>query len=121
MIYHLTDRAAWDDARARGEYSAASLESEGFIHCSTRDQVVDVANQLYRGAADLLVLCIEENRLRAELRWEAPAHPKPLSDSGARGNSLFPHLYGVLNLDAVVEVCELSECETGYALPRGTP
>ncbi|MDE2776180.1 MAG: DUF952 domain-containing protein [Chloroflexota bacterium] len=121
MIYHLTDRAAWDDARARGEYSAASLVSEGFIHCSTRDQLLAVANDFYRGEADLLALCIDENRLRAELRWEAPSHPNPLSDSGVSGSSLFPHLYGVLNLDAVVEVYELSERETGYALPRGIP
>lgn len=117
MIYHITERAAWDDARARGEYSAPSLESEGFIHCSTRDQVLDVANDFYRGEADLLILCIDELRLRAELRWEAPAHPKPSEVRRVNSDGLFPHLYGVLNLDAVVAVHDFRETETGFALP----
>ena len=117
MIYHITDRAAWDDARARGEYSAPSLASEGFIHCSTHNQVLKVANDFYRGEADLLLLCIDENRLRAELRREAPAHPKPLEINRVKTDRLFPHLYGVLNLDAVVAVYDFRETETGFALP----
>lgn len=121
MIYHLSDRAAWDVAQARGKYSAPSLESEGFIHCSTSDQVEGVANDFFRGEADLLLLCIDENKLHAELRREAPAHPKPLDVSRVNTDRLFPHLYGVLNLDAVVAVYELSERDAGFALPPGLP
>ena len=121
MIYHITSRSAWAEARRHGEYRAPSLKSEGFIHCSTRKQALDVANDFYRGQSDLLLLCIDEGRLRAELRWEAPAHPKPLKDSGASGDSLFPHLYGILNLDAVVAAHEFNEGASGFALPPDLP
>ena len=121
MIYHIASRSAWEEAQTHGQYSAPSLQSEGFIHCSTRDQVLDVANEFYRGQPDLLLLCIDANRLRAELRWEAPAHPKPLETSRASSATRFPHLYGLLNLDAVLVVHELSEGAYGFAPPLGMP
>ncbi len=121
MIYHITSRAAWDEARAQNEYSAPSLENEGFIHCSKREQALDVANDIYRGGADLVLLCIDEINLRAELRWEAPAHPKPRDGVGARDDSVFPHLYGVLNLDAVVAVFDFNQSESGFTLPPDLP
>lgn len=119
MIYHIAGRAAWAEAQTRGHYSAPSLDNEGFIHCSTRDQLLQVANDFYRGETEMLVLCIEESKLGQELRWEAPAHPKPLNARETAEDSLFPHLYGVLNLDAVSAVYELNEGASGFALPTG--
>ena len=121
MIVHITSRAAWAEARKRGQYSAPSLQSEGFIHCSTRDQVLQVANDFYRGQANLLLLCIEEDSLDSELRWEAPAHPKASTTEPKADLSLFPHLYGELNLDAVVAAIDFNESEAGFALPPGMP
>ena len=60
MIYHITKRAAWEQSLTKGHYSASSLDSEGFIHCSTRDQVLGVAQDLFRGQSDLVLLCINE-------------------------------------------------------------
>lgn len=121
MIYHITGRSAWVDAQKRGSYHAPSLESEGFIHFSTREQLLSVANSFYRGETDLLVLCIDEGKLAADLRWEAPAHPQPPKNSAINSDVLFPHLYGPLNFDAVLQVHDLIEVETGFALPRGLP
>jgi len=119
VIYHITSRAAWARAQTQGHYSAPSLESEGFIHFSTRDQVLQVANDFYRGQADLLLLCIDESRLASELRWEAPAHPTPEAAHKREQDAPFPHLYGVLNLDAVVAVYDFHAGRTGFALPPG--
>ena len=121
MIYHITSGAAWAQAQMRGQYRAPSLASEGFIHCSTREQVVTVADAFYRGQADLLLLCIDEGKLGGELRWEAPAHPEARESEQAADRSLFPHLYGGLNLDAVVAVVDFSETDSGFALPPGLP
>lgn len=121
MIYHITTGSAWTEAQQRGSYRAPSLASEGFIHCSTRAQVVDVADNIYRGESDLLLLCIDEGRLGAELRWEAPAHPQPPKGSAVDSDVLFPHLYGPLNLDAVTAVHDLSEGASGFTLPPGLP
>ncbi len=117
MIYHIAEREAWIVAKARGSYRPPSLASEGFIHCSRKDQVLAVANDFYRGRANLLLLCIDESKLAAELRWEAPAHPQPVSAGATSAQAAFPHLYGALNLESVVEVFDLVEADGGYALP----
>lgn len=44
MIFHITTQMAWDDTKNSGEYRAASVLTEGFIHCSTLAQVLPVAN-----------------------------------------------------------------------------
>lgn len=103
MILHITSKSEWADAQARGEYTAPSLASEGFIHCSTEKQILNVANAFYRGRTDLVVLNLAEDRIKPELKWEAPAGPPAENISEA---DLFPHIYGPINLDAVASVLD---------------
>jgi uncharacterized protein (DUF952 family) len=99
LIFHITSKAEWLAAQERGEYVAPSLQSEGFIHCSTEKQVLHVANAFYRGRTDLMLLQIDEAKLNSELKWEPPAGlPAP----GHFPADLFPHIYGPINLMAVV-------------------
>ncbi len=123
MIYHITSRSRWAQAQAAGLYRAPSLESEGFIHCSRLDQVLDVANNFYRDQSDLLLLCIEEGELESELRWEAPAHPKPITAGAIAATARFPHLYGPLKVGAVTAVMALEATADGdtFTLPSGLP
>ncbi len=121
MIYHITSGAAWAQAQMRGQYRAPSLASEGFIHCSTRDQVPGVANEFYRGKADLRLLCINADKLKCELRWEAAAHPDGVMAPHSRDDARFPHLYGALNLEAVVAAVAFKERDSGFALPPDLP
>ncbi len=114
MIYHITTRDEWAAAQKAGSYRAASLDSEGFIHCSTWQQVLPVAKLFYRGRGDLLLLRIDESRLDAPLVWEAPAHPDPEKAGEFDETDLFPHIYGVINLDAVVAVASLRESQNGF-------
>ena len=113
MIVHIVKRSAWAIAVERKSYAPDSLRAEGFIHCSTFAQLIDTANRFYRGQRNLVVLRIEEPRLTAELKYEAPAtaHREAAGD-------LFPHLYGELNVDAVVRVVELPcEADGSFQLP----
>jgi uncharacterized protein (DUF952 family) len=93
IIYHIAKKAAWDQAMGEGLYRADTLASEGFIHCSTREQVERTADKYYHGQAGLVLLAIDEARLGSPLRYE----PAPSGD-------LFPHIYGPLERDAVVKV-----------------
>ena len=95
MIYHITSRSAWNEARERGDYRAESLETEGFIHCSTESQVVPVAERFYAGLSDLLLLVIEPARLASDLKWEPPAGGTP--PPGIPEGDLFPHVYGPID------------------------
>lgn len=102
MIFHIAERDTWNLAKIRGVYAPASLESEGFIHCSTLEQVEETANLFYRGRTDIVLLRLDESRLDAALKFETAA------DSARRkGSARFPHIYGALKVSAVVDVRDL--------------
>ena len=116
MIYHIASRSAWNEARGRGDYRAESLDTEGFIHCSTEEQVIPVAEKFYKGQSDLLLLVIEPEQLTSELKWEPPAGGAP---PGVPEGDLFPHVYGPVNLEAVVKVFDLQTNPDGkYVMPE---
>jgi uncharacterized protein (DUF952 family) len=106
-IFHITTASAWEAARAAGAYEPASLRTEGFIHFSSAGQVVRVANAAFRGTPGLVLLRVETERLAPPLRYE-------MADDVAER---FPHLYGALDLDAVVDVLPFPEGSGGFALP----
>ncbi len=97
LIYHIAIRADWERALADGEYTRSSVDrtlaEEGFIHASQASQVARTANRFYRDVAgDLVLLVIDPRLLRAEVRYEdVPGAELP-----------FPHVYGPLNVDAVI-------------------
>jgi uncharacterized protein (DUF952 family)/GNAT superfamily N-acetyltransferase len=104
VILHLTNSATWIEAQQQGFITAPSLAAEGFIHCSTEHQMRDVANKYYRGATDMVLVHIDPVTLASPLKWEPPAH---IDGSPSLPNEpLFPHIYGVINLDAVIRVID---------------
>lgn len=84
----------------KGIYKHESLFDEGFIHCSEIDQIIPVANYNFKGQSDLVLLCIENDKVRSEIRYE------DLYSSGVN----YPHIYGPLNTNAVIDVIEF-DCE----------
>jgi len=92
-LFHIALVSEWRQALERGGYSTGSLGQEGFIHFSTGKQLLRSANKYYFGRDDVVLLWIDPAKLVAELKYE------PISDG-----QLFPHLYGELNLDAVIRV-----------------
>ena len=108
-ILHICPQADWDAGKAAGAYTAASLETEGFIHCSTTEQVLGVANNIFVGQTDLVLLVIETERLTEKLVYE---------DTYNHGSE-FPHVYGPINLDAVVDVVAFPAGADGlFTLPE---
>ena len=94
MIYHITTKANWEAALQKGTYTAPSLFTDGFIHTSTQAQVASVLQRYYAGQTNLVKLHIDEQKLTAELKYElAPSV-----------NEMFPHIFGAINIDAIVLV-----------------
>lgn len=122
MIYHITTETEWLKAEEKGAYTTPTLESEGFIHCSTREQVPQVANAFYLDIPELVLLCIDEAILTSEIKWEPPAHPNDDTTSRPTDEALFPHVYGLINVDAVVTMVPLHyDAEGHYKLSDETP
>lgn len=94
MIYHLTPKKNWDAALIQGFYDAPSLYSEGFIHCSVKEQVHATLERYFKDQSEILLLTIEESKLQYNLQY----------DFSISLNQDFPHIYGPINIDAVTEV-----------------
>lgn len=99
-VLHMAPGDAWADALAehantnQAEYVDPSLDAEGFIHCSTRDQLLIPANERFSGRTDLVVLVIDLRLVPAETVFE---------DCYETGQA-FPHIYGPIPVAAVAAV-----------------
>ena len=100
LIYHILPSLDWENAQKSGLYKPKSLDKEGFIHFSISNQVIATANRYYQGIPDLFLLKVDPKRLVAELRYDQ-----------VEGSGIFPHLYGPLNLDAVISVQQLVQAK----------
>jgi uridine phosphorylase len=108
IILHITAYREWLAGAESGEYRTETLAREGFIHCSTVTQVVGVANSRFHGERDLVLLCIERERVRA------PVIDEDCYETGQK----FPHIYGALNRDAVVQVLPFPpDVDGNFSLP----
>ena len=92
LIYKLCSKAEWDAALAAGSYAGSAADArDGFVHFSTAAQLEATATKYFAGRTDLVLVEVDATRLGPALRFEP-----------SRGGDLFPHLYGVLALDAVI-------------------
>lgn len=97
VFYHVTTAADWEAAKEKGEYIHSSLEAEGFIHCSQEHQVAGVLERYFDGKTDLVKLVIESDKLTSKYVFD---WSKSTADT-------FPHVYGSINIDAVIDVVAL--------------
>ena len=108
VIFHIVEEDTWDNAEDAGVYAPKSFDLEGFIHCSTANQGVTVANNLFTKAQRLLLLCIDPDRVDSDIVYE----------NLEGGDEQFPHIYGKLELSAVIRVVDLPYGRDGFSFPR---
>lgn len=103
MILHICAKKVWIETQNQGEYRGDTLATEGFIHCSTPEQLIEVANFIFKGVQGLVLLIIDEKKVNCEIKYEDPGNKK-----------LYPHIYGPLNLDAVIRTIDFTPNTDGY-------
>jgi len=107
LILHITKADEWEEALIKGEYKTKSLLKEGFIHCSTPDQIIDIANNIFKNEKGLILLCIDTSKVKADIKFEYGGLQK------------YPHIYGILNLDAVIKIYPFEQDSNGnFTLPE---
>jgi uncharacterized protein (DUF952 family) len=96
-LTHLCTTDEWESTKEVGERRPPSLDGQGFVHLSAREQVHLPANRLFAGRGDIVLLRLDPNLLGAPVRWEpgVPSDPEAMT---------FPHLYGPLPVAAVISV-----------------
>ena len=109
LIYHITSARQWHDAKLIGTYQPTDFVRDGFIHCSYSHQLLTVAHHLYRGQDGLVVLLIDSSKIDS----------RPIEENLEGGRELFPHLYSVLPVDAVVEAIAFPcNADGSFTLPE---
>jgi len=96
MIHHITTLQDWQSQENKAEFFPADYFKEGFIHCCTPSQLAGVLERYFKGKTDLILLHLDESKLKAELRYEVSTNEEK-----------FPHLYGAINREAVMKVQKL--------------
>ena len=111
-IYKICPASAWREAERQGVYRGSADDArDGFIHFSTAAQVAETARKHYFGQTGLFLVAIDADALGGALRWEP-----------SRNDELFPHLYGELDLGAVVEILDLrARSDGGHDVPELKP
>jgi len=108
VIIHIIPATEWEKVKENHYYYPDQLKKDGFIRCATRDQILNARNYIYKEKIDLKLLYIDTEKLSAEVVYEAE------HNAGEK----FPHLYGALNLDAVIKVVDFKPNAKGeFELP----
>ena len=111
-IYKITPASAWREAERAGVYRGSADDTrDGFIHFSTASQVAETVRKHYHGQTGLFLIAVDAEALGDALRWEV-----------SRNDELFPHLYGELDLGAVIEILDLrARSDGGHDVPELKP
>jgi uncharacterized protein (DUF952 family) len=97
LIYHITTSDWWNGQTSFRSYTTQTLREEGFIHCSTLEQIEGTLERYYAHQQGLLLLHIDTSLLQPELKFEQ-----------ATNGQLFPHVYGEINKSAIVNIEQLT-------------
>lgn len=105
MITKVITKRNWEIAKEDGGVNEASLKEEGFIHCSFLQQALNVAQKHFMHEEDVLLLTIDRSLVKAEIKYE-------LASNGQE----YPHVYGVINIEAIVSVTPFTKEKGEFTL-----
>ena len=120
IIYHIVTAADFRKNVIGNMYAPENLVREGFIHCTSgedttllvmEDFFIDVSGTIY-------LLKIVTNAVMAPVRFEDAA---PSTEGGRKHlevETVFPHIYGSLNLDAVEGLGVVGRSGDGFLWPE---
>ena len=111
-IYKICSASAWREAERQGVYRGSADDiRDGFIHFSLPSQLAETARKHFHGQTGLFLIEVDADALGDALRWEP-----------SRGDELFPHLYGELDLGAVTNVLDMhTRADGSHDIPELAP
>lgn len=107
MITKVITKRNWEIAKIAGEINEKSLIEERFIHCSFLEQALNVAQKYFVHEEDVLLLTINPAVVKAEIKYE-------LASNGQK----YPHVYGAINIDAIIDVVPFPKEKGEFILPE---
>jgi uncharacterized protein (DUF952 family) len=96
IAYKVFTADEWAALNAGTFDGSPSDKADGFIHLSTAAQLTETVDRHFSGQKDLVIAAIDLAALGDRVRWERSRH-----------GELFPHVYGHLSSQSVVDSCPL--------------
>jgi uncharacterized protein (DUF952 family) len=119
FIYHLVLKSDFFSCIQGNLYTPLRFAEDGFIHCTAgEDLTVLVANDYFSNISELLALKIRLKKIMAKVLFEAPIPIAGGGDSHLKTETLFPHIYGSLNLDSVEGISKLPKINYVFHFPK---
>lgn len=109
VLYHLAEAKIWERQQTEGLYRPTDFEREGFVHCSTAEQLPGTAQRFYAGREDLYLLTLNTQALPV------------VYENLEGGEVLFPHVYQTLPLSAVQSAQKIQIDAQGKMTPLSRP
>ena len=107
MIYHIAKLEDFSLSTSQGSYFPGQFLQDGFIHCSTKNQVLAVANTWFLHSENLVLLEIDEQMLNNDVKLE----------NLEGGQEMYPHIYGEISLAAIPRYSFLTPQSSGFSFP----
>jgi uncharacterized protein (DUF952 family) len=108
MIYHIAVHSDFKAIEKNGNYRPSTFIKDGFIHCSTRSQIISVANRYYKNLKDLILLEVDEEKLDSRLIYE----------NLEGGSELYPHIYGEISNRSIIRFAPVDDSAAGFLFPE---
>jgi uncharacterized protein (DUF952 family) len=103
IVYKIMSGAELHQMRRDRVFRGSPADNaDGYIHLSCGYQLGATLDKHFSGVDGLMLAAVDLSRLGDTVRWEP-----------SRGGQLFPHIYGVLSVDAVVSVATLERATDG--------
>ena len=94
---------------SEGSFAGAPVDlADGYIHLSTADQLAGTLDKHFDGQTGLFIAAIDLAVLGDAVRWEP-----------SRGGALFPHIYSLLPMAAVIAHAPLQRAADGAVILPG--
>jgi uncharacterized protein (DUF952 family) len=119
LIYHIVKDGEFLTCLAGDVYEPASLRDVGFVHCSSEAAVIPVANDYFGGALEkLLLLRVDPTKLASQTRYEDAVPVDGMRAAAVPDSTLFPHVYGPIEISAIDGIGVLGREAAGYTWPE---
>lgn len=109
LAYKVLTAEQWAAFQRDGQFTGAPVDlADGYIHLSAVDQLAGTLDKHFAGQAGLVLAAVDLAALGEAVRWEV-----------SRGGALFPHLYAVLPMAAVVAAGPVQRAADGAVVLPG--
>ena len=103
IVYKIMSAAELQQIQRDGVFHGSPVDiADGYIHLSCGSQLAATLDKHFNGVAGLMLAAVDLALLGDTVRWEQ-----------ARGGQLFPHIYGLLPVGAVVSIAPVERTADG--------